>query len=461
MRHAVAGLGIFCFSWITTAEERNPSTPQARPNFVVILTDDLGFQDLGCFGHPKIQTPRIDQMAKEGLKLTSFYAQPVCGPSRAAFLTGCYPMRAGFARLGVPPPTKKDVRRHLNLWQLNPEELTIAEVLKPAGYQTACIGKWDVSGRSVENQGQQPNDQGFDFFFGTIGANDGGRVELRKNRDAERWTDDMGELTGLFTDKAIQFIRENHSEPFFLYLAHTMPHVKLGASAEFKGKSEAGLYGDTVEEIDHHVGRLLETLRELGLEKNTYVVFTSDNGPWLVKDRDGGSALPLKDGKGSFWEGGFRVPTVIWGPGRVPAGEQSDQILATLDILPTFASLAGAKLPSDRVIDGKNQSDFLLGRTKQSARKDFLYYVSESLCAVREGDWKLVLPGREGYSYALQPFSGDVPQLFNLMDDISETNNLAEAHPEIVEKLMSVARSAQAEIGDNGKPGTKARPFLP
>lgn len=437
--------------------EGNLSEPGARPNFVIILTDDQGYQDLGCYGHPQIKTPRIDRMAQEGLRLTSFYAQPLCGPSRAALLTGCYPMRAGFPRMR----TAQQEKQHLvSFWQLNPEELTIAEILKPTGYTTACVGKWDLSGRAP-NKGQLPNDQGFDYYYGTIGANDGGKVGLMDNRKGERTTDDMGELTGLYTEKAIAFIRENRSKPFFLYLAHTMPHTTIGASAEFKGKSAAGLYGDTIEEIDYNVGRILDTIRELGLENTTYVVFMSDNGPWLSQGKNGGSALPLRNGKASFWDGGFRVPAIIWGPGRIPAGKQSDQIMATIDILPTFASLAGAPLPSGRVIDGKDQSDFILGKTERSARKDFLYYVRESLFAVREGDWKLVLPNKEGYVYATDRFTGNEIQLFNLKNDVSETTNVAEAHPEIVARLMALAKSAQDEIGDNEKPGHGARPFGP
>jgi arylsulfatase len=451
---------------VNAAEDNSaaPRQPTRKPNLIVILTDDQGYQDLGCFGHPTIKTPRIDQLAKEGLRLTSFYVQPVCGPSRAALLTGCYPMRAGFPCESGPKETQKDVFTYLRRWRLNPAEITIAEVLKGAGYATGCVGKWDLSGRR-SIPGEVPNDQGFDYYYGTLGANDPAAsgdvvpLGLFDNRKEERKTADMGELTGLYTDKAIGFMRQNRNKPFFLYLAHSMPHVKLGASAAFKGKSAAGLYGDVIEEIDHNVGRLVDAIRELGLGNDTILLFTSDNGPWLLFKRDGGSALPLKDGKGSFSEGGFRVPAIWWGPGYISAGRESDEILSTLDVLPTFAALAGTTAPTDRIIDGKDQSAILLGRTDKSGRNDFFYYVWYSLCAVRQGDWKLVLPNKVNFTYAKEPSSGERPRLFNLRNDVSETTDMAEKHPEVVARLKEIASRAQEEIGDNDKPGSKSRPY--
>ncbi len=263
-----------------------------RPNFVIIFTDDQGYADVGCFGSATIATPRLDRMAREGMKLTSFYAQPVCGPSRGALMTGRYPKRIDGGG-----------------WRVAAEEVTLAEVLKQSDYATGCIGKWDMSGRRYV-EGMVPNDQGFDHYFGTLGANDGGRVRLWRNREMLHVTDDMGSLVKLYTDEAIEFIGRQKDGPFFLYLAHTLPHVRIGASEQFRGKSQGGLYGDVIEEIDWNVGRVLDTLKRLGLDKTTYVLFTSDNGPWLSKGKMGGCADPLRNGKGSSWEGGYSMTSI-------------------------------------------------------------------------------------------------------------------------------------------------------
>ena len=323
-----------------------------KPNFVVIFTDDQGYQDVGCFGSPDIRTPRLDAMAEQGMKFTSFYAQPICGPSRAALMTGCYPMRVA-------------ERGHTK--QVHPilheDEVTVAEVLKTEGYATACFGKWDLAKHAQTGFFLDlfPTRQGFDYFYGTPTSND--RIaNLYRNEELIELSSDMATLTRRYTDEAIGFIRENNEKPFFLYIPHTMPHTRLDASADFKGKSKRGLYGDVIEEIDFHVGRILDTLRELQLAENTYVLFTSDNGPWLIKNKNradghlpsdhGGSAGPLRSGKVSTFEGGVRLPTILWGPGRVPANTVCDSIATTMDILPTFALLADAAIPADRVIDG-------------------------------------------------------------------------------------------------------------
>ena len=334
-----------------------------RLNFIIILTDDQGYNDLGCFGSKTIKTPRIDKMAEEGIKLTSFYAQPVCGPSRGALMTGRYPPRIGGG------------------WITNPDEIMIPEVLKKQGYATGCIGKWDMSQRKYK-KGYIPNDQGFDYYFGTLGGTGAGIVQLYRDRDSVTTTKDMSSLTGLYTDEAIRFIKDNKDGPFFLYLAHSMPHVKIDASPKFKGKSAGQLYGDVVEEIDWNVGRILDLVKELGLDKNTYILYVSDNGPWsgledIFRSRNGGhlvtgSAKPLRSGKGSPYEGGFREPCIFWGPGRIPSGRINNGMMSTLDILPTFAKLAGARIPDDRVMDGFDQSDLLTGKTDKSAREVFL-----------------------------------------------------------------------------------------
>jgi arylsulfatase len=349
-------------------------------------------------------------------------------------------------------------------WQLNGAEITVAELLKDAGYATACIGKWDLSGRAVR-AGQMPNDQGFDSYFGPISANDPGKVGLWENRKFVAIEEDMGRLTGLYTDKAVEFIRQNRDHPFFLYLAHTMPHVRIDASAEFKSKSAGGLYGDVIEEIDFNTGRILDALREQGLDRNTYVLFTSDNGPWLSAGDKGGSALPLRDGKGSFWEGGSRVPAVLWGPGKVPAGKTSGEIVATLDILPTFCALSGAPQPTDRTIDGVDQSALFLGKVDSGGRQTFYYFtkfaIGAVLCGVRSDDWKLVLSNREGAGYAVDKMSGPKPLLFNLKNDIGETTDVSADHPEKLAELMKLAEQAGRELGDNEQFGTGARQYPP
>jgi len=415
-----------------------------KPNFIIIFTDDQGYADVGCFGSRSIRTPRLDRMAREGMRFTSFYSQPVCGPARAALMTGCYPTRVMRGKA-------------IAKWILPPEEITIAEVLKQAGYATGCVGKWDLSGRRYLD-GVLPTDQGFDYYFGTLGANDRGRVSFLENTERLGQTEDMGSLTGLYTDKAIAFIKQHREAPFFLYLAHTMPHVVIGASDPFRGKSKGGLYGDVIEEIDWNVGRILDTVKECGLDDRTYIVFTSDNGPWLSKKEMGGSAVPLRGGKGSAWEGGFRVPCIMRAPGRIPAGKASDELIATVDILPTFARLAGAKVPDDRVIDGTDQSRLITGQSDKSVRSTFCYYVMNNLHAVRQGKWKLALPGRKAFfAYAKDEVPVNAPQLYDLAEDISEERDLANTHPDVTESLLKFAEEAREDIGDVGRIGRNAR----
>jgi len=411
-----------------------------KPNFIIIFTDDHGYNDLGCFGSETIETPRIDKMASEGIKMTSFYAQPVCGPSRGALLTGRYPLRIGGG------------------WLTRSDEITIAEMMKDEGYATACIGKWDISQRKYQ-EGLVPNDQGFDYYFGTLGANDRGKVIIYRNRDSLYLTEDMSSLTKMYTDEALEFIKKKKNEPFFLYLAHTMTHVVMDASAQFKGKSRGELYGDVVEEIDWNVGRIMDLLTELRLDKNTYVFFFSDNGPWSNKEefyrkthgsKATGNAYPLRSAKGSPYEGGFRVPCVFWAPGNIPAGKVCNGMMATLDIFPTIARLAGGVVSGDRVMDGYDQSDLILGRTEVSARDIFYYHVKGELQAVRKGKWKLVLPGTTmRYVYVLDP-EREAPELYDLEYDISEQHNLADKYPDILKEMMDLAKNGPNDPANTG-----------
>lgn len=410
----------------------------AAPNIVVIFVDDVGYSDIGCFGSKVNRTPVLDQLAREGLRLTSFYAQTVCGPSRAALLTGRYPTRVGGG------------------WLTNGDEVTIAEVLKTTGYATCAVGKWDISQRRYQ-PGLVPKDQGFDEYFGPLGANDGGAVTLFRNREQIETTRDMGSLTKRYTDAAIEFIRKKKEGPFFVYLAHTMAHVVIDASPQFRGKSNNELYGDVIEELDWNIGRVIDLLNDLNIADNTIVLFTSDNGPWSgpearYRQSHGGqiatgTAVPLRSGKGSAYEGGFREPCIVWGPKLIPGGRENDGIVSTLDLLPTFAALAGAKAPADRPLDGFDQSALLTGKSVASSRDRFFYHVKEELHAVRHGDWKLMIPNRQRF----YGYTGDAkvttPELYNLREDISEARNLAEGHPEIVQRLMAMTSEVPSRSG--------------
>ena len=440
-----------------------------RPNFIIIFTDDQGYQDVGCFGSPDIRTPRLDAMAKQGMKFTSFYAQPVCGPSRAALMTGCYPMRVA-------------ERGHIK--QVHPilheDEITLAEVLKPSGYATACFGKWDLAKHAQTGFFMDlfPTRQGFDYFYGTPTSND--RVaHLYRNEKLIEPNSNMATLTRRYTDEAIAFIKKHRQQPFFVYVPHTMPHTRLDASPQFKGKSKRGLYGDVIEEIDFNVGRILDALEELKLTEKTYVLFTSDNGPWLIKNKDladgrlpgdhGGSAGPLRSGKVSTFEGGVRVPTILWGPGRVPAGVTCDSIATTMDLLPTLAALAGAKTPDDRVIDGEDIRHLFHGDfAKADPDKAYFYYLRVHLQAVRQGKWKLHLP-RAKEPIGAAPFSRNVhiapadrigfekPFLVDLEKDLGETTDRSGQNPEVVRRLLALAESMRKDLGDYDRVGKNMR----
>ena len=453
---------------VALAGEARPS----KPNFIIIFTDDQGYQDLGCFGSPTIKTPNIDQLAQEGMRFTSFYAQTVCGPSRAALMTGCYPLR---------------LARHANPDSVHPElhleEITLAEVPKKQGYTTGIFGKWDLAGHKPGTYKPEllPPHQGFDYYFGTPASNDH-YVDLFRNTEKIESKTDMSQLTRRYTDEAIAFIKRSRKKPFFVYLAHTMPHVKLAVSEEFKGKSAGGLYGDAVEEIDWNVGRLMQALKDEGLDDNTYVIYTSDNGPWyfgrsgghkkqMGKNwaEHGGSAKPLRGAKTTAWEGGLRVPFIIRAPGRVPAGTECDAVVATIDMMPTLAKLAVGAVPSDRVIDGLDVSALIHGETDRLDRPYF-YYQHDCLRAVRYGKWKLMVPytepveGSIASSWQKYMEKNDVirvekPMLFDLEADISETTDVADRHPEKVAELLKLAKLAQQDIGDHDTFGEHARTF--
>jgi arylsulfatase A-like enzyme len=404
-----------------------------RPNFVIVFTDDQGYGDLSCYGSATIRTPRIDQLADEGTRFTSFYAQVVCGPSRSALLTGRYPVRSGG-------------------WSMPASEVTMAELLQKAGYATGCIGKWDVSNRKAIVE-RMPNAKGFDYYWGTLGANDSARVVFHHDNEEAGRSEDMASLTRIYTDKGIEFLKANREKPFLLYVAHTMVHSVIAASPKFKGKSNGGLYADTVEELDYHTGRLLDAIDDLGLRENTVVIFTTDNGPWnnmqegLRKKHNGaiawGSSGPLREGKGSTYEGGLRVPCLVRWPGHVPAGRVSDAIFSTLDLMPTFATLAGYEVPTDRIVDGVDQTELLLGKNAAGAREEFYYFCQNELHGVRKGKWKLILPDRKKfYGYVDDRGSGKT-ELYDLDSDIGETKNLAEQHPEVVGEMVKLTEAFQ------------------
>ena len=432
-----------------------------KPNVIIIYNDDMGYQDLGCFGSPKNSTPRIDQLAKEGMKFTSFYAcSPVCSASRASLLTGCYPQRVGV--LGVIGAGAQQ--------GLKPEHVTIAEVLKSVGYATAAVGKWHLG----DLPQFLPTNQGFDSYWGIPYSNDmfpsrhtkyaadclwrkgfsldslnrvfaklepnnirpmsvKENVPLLRNLECIEYPVDQTTITRRYADEGIKFIKKSVEEnkPFFLYLANSMPHIPLHVSPEFEGKSKNGLYSDVIAEIDFNTGRILDQLKELGIEKNTIVIFSSDNGPWLSQGKNSGSALPLYEGKFTSFEGGMRVPCIIRWPKTIPAGKTSSVLTSTIDILPTLAAISGANLP-DSELDGRNIMDIWKGKNKSITPHEYFFYILDGQ-AVRSGDWKY--HKIERYTTTRKIKSEEVPALYNLEEDIGESNNVIAQHPEIAARL--------------------------
>ncbi len=441
------------------ANEEVATNEQQLPNFVIIFCDDLGYGDLSSFGNPTIMTPHLDQMAVEGQKWTQFYvADPVCTPSRAALMTGRYPIRSGMTS------KKRAVLFPDSGSGLQSEEVTIAEVLKQKDYATATIGKWHL-GHLPQ---YLPMAQGFDSYYGIPYSNDmdaargmwpyihehktdpaflseikNYNVPLMENEAIIERPADQTTITRRYSDRAVDYIKEHQDKPFFLYLAHSLPHIPLFASDEFVGSSKRGLYGDVLQEIDDGVGKILKTLKELNLAENTIVLFTSDNGPWKAFDTHGGSAGPLRAGKGTTFEGGQRVPTIFWGPGNVKPGVVTE-MGSTLDVIHTFASLAGAQIPQDRKMDGYDLSAVLKG-TGKSPRNSFYYWAFGELHAVRSGPWKLHVQQRVPITYNLIK-ELEQPELYQIEADISEHYDVAGAQEEVVKKLQKMIDAHQLDV---------------
>jgi arylsulfatase A-like enzyme len=465
---ALAGLISFGMAGQQTATAAETGNEQAnKPNFIVIFADDLGYGDLGIFGHPTIKTPNLDRMAVEGQKWTSFYvAAPVCTPSRAGLLTGRLPVRSGMC---------SDKRRVLfpdSNGGLPQSEITIARALKGNGYQTAAIGKWHLGHKSPH----LPTDHGFDSYFGIPYSNDMDKVErtdhftlaeneryqaynvpLMRDKEIIERPADQRTITKRYTEEAVAKIKSMKNGPFFIYLAHNLPHIPLFRSEKFKDVSLAGIYGDVVEEIDWSVGQILKTLKEEGIDENTLVVFTSDNGPWHTFKTHGGTAGVLRGAKGGTFEGGMREPTVFWWPGKIKQSVVMD-MATTMDLLPTFCNLSGTKLPDDRVYDGYDISPLMFG-TGKSERDVVFYYRGQKVYAIRKGDYKahFIIQNEYGTQTAHpvtepmleitnSPTVLEEPLLYNVNIDPSEKFNIAEEHPEVIAEIKKILEEHMAGI---------------
>ncbi len=460
-----------------------------KPNFVIILADDLGYGDLGCYGHPSIRTPNLDRMAAEGVRFTDFYvAAEVCTPSRAALLTGRYPIRSGMCH------NQFRVLRRESTGHLPDDEITIASLLKKQGYATGAVGKWHL-GNWMNNPAGHPMKHGFDSYFGLPHSNDMNRVpggpkggDNSLDPDPASWAaplfdgeklieqpTDQTQLTRRYAEKCVEFIKRHKSEPcdpFFLYFASTFPHTPLFASEKFKNKTPRGRYGDVVEELDWAVGQILDTLRSEGIDKNTFVFFTSDNGPWLIRGLAGGSAGLLRDGKGSTWEGGMRVPGIAWWPGKIPAGKVCHEMATSMDLLPTISKFARTAAPKDRVMDGYDIAPLLTNPessgtwehgsvpassdgtgtyrgqiTLKLARplEVFCYYRGTELFAARLGSWKAHFITQPAYG-APKPEPHDPPLLFNLEADPGESFDVAAEHADVIEKIKAAVEKHKATV---------------
>ncbi|MEX2285499.1 MAG: sulfatase [Planctomycetaceae bacterium] len=454
MRRANTLIGSFVLTsvFVATVARGNENRP---PNIVIIFADDLGYGDLGCFGHPTINTPNLDRMAAEGMKFTQFYsAAPVCTPSRAALLTGRLPIRNGMCS------DKRSVLFPDSGGGLPAAEITLAEILKERGYATACVGKWHL-GHLPQFL---PTTQGFDSYFGIPYSNDMDRVAdaklgraifrdpqiesfnvpLMRNNEVVERPADQHTITRRYTEEALSFIEQNAQRPFFLYLPYNLPHVPLFRSPEFAGRSARGLYGDVVEEIDWSVGQVLAKLRALKMAGDTLVFFTSDNGPWLTFDEHGGSAGLLREGKGSTWEGGMREPAIAWWPGNVPAGAVTKELASTMDLFTTAVMLAGADVPADRIIDGVDLRTVLSGEGT-SPRKTMFYYRGATLFAVRKGPWKAHFITQPSYNPE-KPKQHDPPLLFQLENDPSEKYDVAKDHADVIADIRAEVKQHQEKL---------------
>ena len=434
------------------AQPQTVATQDERPNFVLLFADDLGYGDLGSYGHPTIKTPRLDRLAAEGTRLTSFYAEPACTPSRAALLTGRYSVRSGLGRVIGPDGTNG----------IQASEITLAEALSAKGYQTAAIGKWHLGHAEPRFR---PLANGFHRYFGLLYSNDMIRPWVQTDRPLELWRDEkpiehpveQSTLTERYTDEAIKFIEEAGNKPFMLYVAYTMPHVPISVSSQFAGRSRAGLYGDVIETIDWSTGRIVDAIERRGLSARTLVIFTSDNGPWLempermfsgnvVKPWHAGSAGALRGAKAQTWEGGVRVPFIARWPGRIPAGRVDAGIGSLMDLYTTFIRLAGAEVPSDRPIDGVDLSSWLMGRG-ESPRRHYFYFLQNTLEGAREGRWKLRMAKDSRPNMAS---TAVFPELFDLEVDPSERYNRAAEHPDVVSRLRATMEKAAREVTGPG-----------
>ena len=433
-----------------------------KVNVVLIFADDQGYGDLGCFGSKKIKTPNIDQMAKEGRKFTNFMvASPVCTPSRAALLTGCYPKRVGLHQHVLFPSSTKG---------LHPDEYTLADHFKSQGYATACYGKWHL-GHHPETL---PRQNGFDHYFGIPYSNDmnhpdnkgkpkGGpdgmdilwndpestltkwKTPLFENEKIVELPVDQRTITRRCTDKTISFIKKNKDNPFFVYVPHSMPHIPLYVPDEIRDPNPLNAYTCVIEHIDAEVGRIIKTIKDLKLDKNTIVIYTTDNGPWLPFKHHGGSAGPLREGKGTTFEGGQRVPCVMWGPSRIPANTVCDELMGTIDLLPSLAAITNRKIASKKKIDGLDASNLILG-SGSTPRKEFLHYTSRGVLeGIRSGDWKLLRKKPRNKKQT------EMVMLFNLSEDLGEEINLAQEQPAIVARLSSRMQELDGEIEKNAR----------
>ena len=456
-----------CFLFASrSAMAAEPTKPDQPPNVVIILTDDQGYGDVGCYGAKGFETPNLDRMAREGVRLTDFYvAQAVCSASRTALLTGCYPNRLGI--LGALGPASKN--------GISAKEKTLADVLKSRGYATAIYGKWHLGHHSPF----LPTRHGFDDYFGLPYSNDMypkhptakfPDLPLIEGEKTIAFNPDQTKLTTWYTERACQFIAKQREKPFFLYVAHNMPHVPLHVSDRFKGKSKSGLYGDVIMEIDWSVGEILAAIKQNGLDERTLVLFTSDNGPWLSYGEHAGSAGPLREGKGTTWDGGQKEPFIVRWPGKIPAGSVCREPAMTIDILPTVAKLAGAALP-ELPIDGKDIWPLLSGQPNaKSPQPAYYFYWDRHLQGVRAGKWKLHFPhpyrtlaGKPG-GVDGKPANYSQTQtskaLYDLDKDPGETTNVADQNAEVVAQLEKLADRAREELGDSAtkQPGKGVRP---
>lgn len=433
---------------LLAASLATPTVAADAPNFILFYIDDLGYADTGAFGSKLNRTPNIDRLAAEGTRLTSFYASPVCTSSRTSLITGCYPKRVGMPGVLFPKGATG----------ISAAEMLLPEYLKAEGYATMCVGKWHLG----DQPEFLPTKHGFDHYFGLPYSNDmqknpdkgdakdpSGWVPLVRDDKAIEKISNEGQnaLTARYTEEAVKFVRGHAAKPFFLYFPHTAVHVPLHPGDAFRGKSPHGEYSDWVEEMDWSIGEVMKTVRELGLEKKTFVLFASDNG-----GTKRGVNTPLSGFKAQTAEGGIRVSAIVWWPGQIPAGKTVDAIASTMDVLPTFVGRAGGKLSTDRKIDGVDLWPVLAtdaAATSKPPRETFLYYHNSQLHAVRHGDWKLVIVDKQ------QPAP---PRLYNLATDIGETTNVAEQHPDVVKQLQALIELAYADLGPNGKTGPGCRP---